>query len=98
MHEGLDPGTRLPFGRYGLVAADVHIGIGEKASHLAEEALDELVSLLAGRIKGEVGDAELAADRIGGAIAGKLRVSNEQAAQWPGISKSGTTRMPRARA
>lgn len=55
----------------------MHIGIGEETGHLAEEALDELVSLLAGRIKSEVGDAELAADRIGGAIAGKLRVSDE---------------------
>ncbi len=76
-HEGLDSGTCLPFGRHGLIAADVHVGIGEETSHLAEETLEELVSLLAGRIKREVGDAELAANRLRGAIAGKLRVGDE---------------------
>jgi len=47
---------------------------------------------LAGRIKGEVGDAEpRGGSNRGGAIAGKLRVSDEaKPCCGPGISNSGT--------
>ena len=77
--EGLDPRVTVPRAAVDLVAAHVQVRVGEQRGHLADEAVEERVELLARGIHAMVVEAELALDLVRPGRARQLGMSDEPA-------------------
>src|SRR5260370_5528143 len=84
VHELLDSGVGIPLLSIDLVAADMKISIGKKPSHLADECVEEFVSLLLRGVHCRIKDSPPAFDLIRAGCAGEFRVTNK-----PGGAASG---------
>ncbi len=77
LHEAKNPWIGLPFRCSRLIAADVHIRVGEECDHLREEAFEKHVGLFSSWVHRIGRDAEGATDCGRSWPAGELRVSKQ---------------------